>query len=189
MPRSNPSSRRSRRASSRIPRPVRALSGLQQIHERTTSIGASAAGTLSQSWLISPAALITAARIAGYRAIADEVRIDLVRCELVPILGSASTGRTVLYIERDATAAAVATVTLANDQREKVAGQIHSPLSLSWRPQEPMDLEFNLLNPGTTALGHFTVIGDNITDAAAAAFTGSCYTVQFFIAMTLRGRP
>jgi hypothetical protein len=165
------------------------LNCTQQIHERYTTTAVSSASILTISYNISPAALLLAGRLAGYQAIADEVRIDFVRTTLTPVLGASSSGRSALYIERDPAAALVATVNLADDQRERVVGRVHQPLQISWRPQEPNDLQFNLLNPGTVSLGKFGLVGDNITDANAANYSGVVYNVQFLVAMTIRGRP
>jgi hypothetical protein len=165
------------------------LNCTQQIHERYTTTAVSSASILTISYNISPAALLLAGRLAGYQAIADEVRIDFVRTTLTPVLGASSSGRSALYIERDPAAALVATVNLADDQRERVVGRVHQPLQISWRPQEPDDLQFNLLNPGTVSLGKIGLVGDNITDANAANYSGTVYNVQFLVVMTVRGRP
>jgi hypothetical protein len=181
-------------AQSRARRPRRNFSSssplFQSIRERTTTAVTSiAGGSIATSLGISPATIITAARLTGYRAIADEIRIDYIRLNLTPILGAASTGRTVLYVERDPNAAIVATVALADDQREKVIGRVNTPLSICWRPQEPTDREFQTLNPGSHSLGTFQIVSDQITDATATAFVGNCYSQQLLVYATLRGRP
>ncbi len=182
------------RSRSLLPSQPSGPSGLQQIHEvwGTQVVIAAAAGTISQSFAISPAGLLLAARLAGYQTLADEVRIDLANVVLTPVLSRTAPGRVTMYIERDPTAAVVATVDLASDQRERFVGSVRDPLSLTWRPQEPDDLQFNLLNPGTTSLGKFCVVGDSIkrSDGVTATVGGELvFTAQIRVAMTLRGRP
>lgn len=145
---------------------------------------------MSQTFTISPAGLMLAARLTGYQALADEYRIDLASLTLQPLHGSNSSGRAVLYIERDPLAAAVATVELASDQRERVILSARDTASLSWRPQEPADKEFQLLNPGTTSLGSFKVVGDGFyVQGAIPAAAVTIWTAVFRVALTIRGRP
>jgi len=144
---------------------------------------------ISDITTISPAGLLLAARLAGYRAVADEVRIDQVDVEYQPCLGRAGSGRIGAYIERDSTAAAVATVELASDQRESVSGNVSVPYVLHWRPQEPADREFHLLNPGSTALGQFIFLGTAIFDANTAVNNYVAFIKRVHVRMTIRGRP
>ncbi len=164
---------------------------LQQVLEVTSNVfPTTGLGVLSQTVGIDPVSLLLAARLTGYRALADEVRIDLVSMTLDPIHGTSSSGRAVMYIERDPTAAIVGTVDLASDQRERVIGSVRDRLSLTWRPQEPTDREFNLLNPGTTSLGSFQVLCDNVyVQGTIAPNSTPIWTRVIRVALTIRGRP
>ncbi len=144
---------------------------------------------VSDTTTISPAGLLLAARLAGYQAVADEVRIDRVDVEYQPVLGRSGSGRVGAYIERDPTAAAVATVELASDQREAVSGNVSMPYVLHWRPQEPADREFNLLNPGSTALGKVILLGSVIADSGTAVNNYVVFIKRVHVWMTIRGRP
>lgn len=164
---------------------------LQNIGERRNgTVQTTGIGVFTGTFALDPAVLITAARLAGYQAVADEVRLDSIVFNYVPHLGSTAGGRLALYIDRDPAAAAVATVSAAKDQREVVSGCVRDHLSLTWRPQEPDDRQFNLLNPGTTSLGSFVLIGDALTDAGVALPNGTIFgTTEYVVRMTLRGRP
>jgi len=167
---------------------------LQQVKEAYSGqvqISGSVAGTISFTKALQPSTILLAARLAGYQALADQIRIDKVTLKLNPIYGSSASGRVTCYIERDPTAAIVASVDLANDQREVVRGKFSSPMSITWRPQQPTDYSFNLLNPGTVSLGTIYVIGDALKDTtgttAAVSTNAFSYTVVTWF--TLRGRP
>lgn len=124
-----------------------------------------------------------AARLAGYQALRDQIRIDRVRITLHPIFGADTEGQTAIYVERDPTAAVVATVALASDQFESKTGHVYMPLSLEWIPQQPTDRTFNLLNPGTVVLATVFVYGASMP----ASLPVYNYTVELWA--TLRGRP
>jgi hypothetical protein len=168
---------------SRLGRQVRLL---QRIDERTDlTISSDGAGNISAGYAINAANLIIAARLAGYQAIRDQFRIDRVRFTLIPSL-SASTGvgRVAHYIERDGTAAAVANVNLASDQLESSVDVSWKPQVLEWFPQQPSDLAFYVLNPGTTtALATYFIVGTGLPA------TTVIYTLRIEVRMTLRGRP
>jgi len=156
------------------------------------SIATTGAGVCTNAALtITPSVLVVAARLAGYQAIYDEVRIDKIHVTLHPILGSTTAGRVAFYLERDPAAGAVGSVALALGQRELAQGSIRNTLSLNWAPQEPADWEFNLLNPGTVSLGKFVVMADSLADGAGVALPNATtmYTADIRVAMTLRGRP
>jgi len=165
---------------------------LTQISERRNGdVSTSAAGVISSGILSLYPQSILAPRLAGYQAIADECRIDQVTVTLTPIYGNNCTGRVTLYLERDSTAAIVATVLLASDQRERFVGSIREPLRLMWRPQEPADREFELLNPGTVSKGIFYVKADQLADSAGVAIPNNTpiFTMTAVSLVTLRGRP
>jgi len=140
---------------------------------------------------IDPAGLLLATRLTGYRALADEVRIDEVQFHLKPVYGSSSSGRCCMYIERDPTAAIVASVSLAQDQREQRSFALYEPASITWRPQEPADYEFNLLNPGTTSLGSVFLVADTMQVPAGTNLPNGTimYTLTITVKMVIRGRP
>jgi len=159
------------------------VGALTQIHERNTiAIASTASGTLSETFAVS-AGNILAARLAGYRAIYDQVRIDRFRVTFVPRLGTGQTGNIAIYIERDPTAAIVATLELASDQFEVVRGPARAPLALDWLPQQPTDHQFNLLNPGTVILSSIMLVG---AGCSATAIQGD---VTLELWTTMRGRP
>jgi hypothetical protein len=167
------------------------ISVLQHITElRNSIIATSAAGLVSSTVAIQPTTLIAAARLAGYQVLADEIRIDSVTYAFDPLLGSTAGGRLALYIERDPAAAAVASVSSAMDQREVVHGNVRTGLNITWHPQEPNDRQYNLLNPGTTSLGSFILLGDLMTDSGTLLPIGtSIGTLATTIKFTIRGRP
>lgn len=184
---------RSRRVTSRaVSRPV-SNSVLQQVHETHSIPIQTTAGGVCSTLIsaIQPSGLVLAARLAGYQAIFDECRIDFIKVTISPLYGSNTRGRVCVYVERDPAAAIVATVDLANDQREKVFGSLYTPLSIGWRPQEPTDHAFNPLNPGTVSLGSLFFKADSLLDGAGAAIAqaSTISTVTIQVAMTLRGRP
>lgn len=145
---------------------------------------------MSSRFGVTPAGLLIAARLSAYQGVADEVRIDSVTVTLVPVFGMTASGRVAFYLERDPAAAAVATVELASDQREVVTGRPQQTLRLSWRPQEPADREFNLLNPGTVSLGLFTIVADSLANSGVAVpIATNVFTARIVTRMTIRGRP
>ncbi len=132
---------------------------------------------------VSAAGTMLAARLAGYQALRDQIRIDRVRVTLHPIQGADTEGQTAIYVERDPTAAVVATVALASDQFECKTGHVYNELAIEWTPQQPTDRNFNLLNPGTVVLANVYVYGASMPSSAAIYN----YTVELWA--TLRGRP
>jgi len=106
-----------------------------------------------------------------------------VRVTLHPISGADTEGQTAIYVERDPTAAVVASVALATDQFESATGHVYQTLTLDWMPQHPTDRNFNLLNPGTVVLATMYVYGASMP-ATTAIYN---YTVELWA--TLRGRP
>ncbi len=90
-----------------------------------------------------------------------------------------------MYLERDPAAAVVATQALALDQREVVTCPMWQSTKLVWRPQEPADKAFELLNPGTTGLGTMFLLGGNST--ATPNVQVGFLTVEVWA--TIRGRP
>ncbi len=164
-----------------------ALQTVYEVYSSTVSCDGSA--NVSDTTALTPAGLLLPARLTGYRAVADEVRLDRVDIEYIPVLGKSGSGRCAAYIERDSTAAAVATVILASDQRESVAGAVSQKLVLRWRPQEPLDREFNLLNPGTVSLGNVFLLGTTLADSGAALSNYVVYIKKIHVWMTIRGRP
>jgi hypothetical protein len=159
---------------------------------KTAALPTSGAGVVSNSaFTITPSALLAAARLAGYQSLADEIRLDHIKFTLSPVYGNNAAGRMCLYIERDSAAAIVGTVNAAMDQRELSSGGLKDKLSITWRPQEPLDHEFNLLNPGTVSLGKFCIIGENLADGAGVAIPNATviYTIKVDLRFTIRGRP
>lgn len=146
-------------------------------------LSSGAGGAISQQILLRPSSLLLAARLTGYQAIFDEARLDSVTIKATPNNGANAPGMISTYIERDPVGAIVATAILAADQRESVSASAYQPWKLTWAPQEPADLEFNLLNPGTTALGSFNMVG------TAFGATVNAYTVTIVSQWTMRGRP
>lgn len=192
VPNSKYTIKRTRRNPSRAP--SRGVStSFYTIHEvYSLPVQTSADGVVSRTLsAIQPSGLILAARLAGYQAIYDECRIESVRVVLTPLYGTNTRGRVVMYVERDPTGAIVASVDLANDQREKVFGNLYTPISINWRPQEPDDHAFNLLNPGTTSLGSFFIKADSLQDGAGATIVNAStvFTATLYVTVTLRGRP
>ena len=166
---------------------------LQTVYE-VSSMGVlcDSQANLANTTTISPAGLLLSSRLAGYMAVADEVRLDRVDIEFIPVLGRGASGRCAAYIERDPTAAAVATVDLASDQRESVAGNASQKFVLHWRPQEPLDREFNLLNPGTVSLGSVILLGTQLADPGVPTAdmpNRFVYMKKIHVWMTIRGRP
>lgn len=190
IPKSNNSNKRLNRRQ----RPSQVLGSrvFTPIHEKyTIATVTTGAGALSASTSISPAGCILAARLAGYQAISDEIRLDRVLITMRPIFGTNYSGAVAVYIDRDAAAATVASELLACDQREQCNGQLFTEKRLEWRPQEPADKEFNLINPGTVALAKFHFVGVALTDSAGAAIANGAnlYTSVIEVWATLRGRP
>jgi hypothetical protein len=165
---------------------------MERIYERTSiTVGGTGTGVASATLFnVSPAGLISASRLSGYQALRDDVRIDRVRVTLRPTVRGTCTGRCALYVERDPTEPLSATVPLAMDQFELCYGNVDQELVLEWRPQEPLDLEFQPLNPGTSVLAAFNLVADTLTagglalGAASVIFSGTAE-----VWATLRGRP
>ncbi len=156
----------------------------QHIVERTTITSTSTAGgALAETWNVRPSSLILAARLTGYQALRDEIRLDRVRVTLNPVLGSSAVGNACLYLERQTGEAVVGTTQLAMDQQEEVHGHVAKKLVLDWLPKEPADFEFELLNPGTVAKAIFYFVGSGV---AASTLH---YYVTIDVWATLRGRP
>lgn len=164
------------------------LSGgiLQRIVEETVDVATTTAGgIIGFQYALKPADLILAARLAGLRALHDEIRIDRVRVRLEPQLGANCVSTTAMYIERDPTAAVVGTIQLAASQFESVSGPLNRPLELTWRPQQPSDLEYHLLNPGTVSLGTIYALGGS----SAVTASVPAYLIRVTLYATVRGRP
>jgi hypothetical protein len=156
----------------------------EDIYERDTFyIASDAGGAVASTKVISPAGLILAARLTGYQALRDQVRIKKVQVHLKPIASASTPGLGVLYIERDPAAAVVATPQLALDQFEVTSCQAWNALSLTWKPQQPSDRAFQNLNPGTTSLGSFYLLGTGFTVSAPI------WNMTVKIWAVLRGRP
>jgi hypothetical protein len=154
------------------------------VEHYTTAITSSAVGALNYQVNVSPAGLLLAARLAGYQALRDQIRIDRVVVCLIPTQSaSTGTGQTAIYIDRDPTAATVANLALACDQFEKVHDVNWRPLVLTWRPQQPVDRTFNNLNPGTVSLATFNVVGNQMPASSQV------YMQEVTVYATLRGRP
>lgn len=173
---------------------MNSASVLQQIKESYSGqvqVSGSVAGTIAFTKALQPSTVILAARLAGYQALADQIRLDRVLLSLKPLYGTSASGRVTAYVERDPTAAIVSTVDLANDQREVVRKRFSQELQIMWRPQQPTDFQFNLLNPGTVSLGTIYVIGDALKDTtgATAAVSTNAYSYTVTTWFTLRGRP
>jgi hypothetical protein len=159
---------------------------LERIFERYTTILNSTVttGASNASWVISPAGLLLGSRLTGYQALRDQIRIDKVVLSFRPIASTSTSGLGVLYIERDPSAAVVGNFSLALDQFEVATASSWQPMSLTWRPQQPSDREFQNLNPGTVSLGTFFETG---AGHGAAALPLWEVTVKLWA--TLRGRP
>jgi hypothetical protein len=159
---------------------------LQRIEEETVVVNSTSGGGLvAISIALTPSAMFTAARLAGLRALHDEIRFDRVTMELIPQLGANTVSTTALYIERDPTAAVVGTIELAASQFESVNGPLNRPIALTWRPQQPQDRAFNLLNPGTVSLGTFYGVGGSATVTPSVP----AYLIHIHVWATVRGRP
>jgi hypothetical protein len=166
--------------------PSKSISVLLPIREYYTqsATASSGAGAIAQSIPIRPSSLLLAARLAGYQALRDEIRIDSVRVEWLPLLSaSTGTGTVCMYIERDPAAAIVASTTLAMDQLEQSNASGWKPINIRWGPQQPSDFAFNLLNPGTVSLGTVQFVGGGLPATAA------CGLIRITLSATLRGRP
>jgi hypothetical protein len=139
---------------------------------------------------IDPVGLIAGARLAGYQVIRDDARIDHVRVTLEPLYSGTSSGRTALYIERDAAATISATYLLADSQFERRCGSLVDKLVLDWFPQQPADFAFQPLSPGNLSLGYFAAVGDSLTsNATLIPASATVYSAIVETWMTLRGRP
>ncbi len=167
-------------------RPERGRFGnaLQSIYERnTTLLNSDATGHVTSNVPVSPAGTMLAGRLTGYQALRDQCRIEMVRVTLHPITGTDTEGMVGMYIERDPTAAIVATVALIADQFESSVAQAWKTNSVVWHPQQPTDRTFNLLNPGTVVLANIYTYGASFPASIA------CYNVTVELWATLRGRP
>lgn len=168
------------------------FTSIREVQAVQVITSAGTAGTISSTIaVVDPAGSILAARLTGYRALADECRIDSMSVTLSPVYGKSSNGRVAMYIDRDPSSAIVASVERASDQREKVIGLLSETLSLTWRPQEPADRGFELLNPGTTVLGYFRIVADTLSDGGGTAIPVSTltHTATIRVNFTIRGRP
>lgn len=163
----------------------------QKIYERRSYLAtATATGVFSgQIVPVAPSSLLSSALLAGYQAVRDDMRIDRVRVSLLPLYHGTTSGRVALYIERHPGQAVSASVDLALGQLELSYGQFNDPLSLEWHPQEPLDREFQPLDPGTLDLADFNVVSDTLSaNGTPIALYGSVTTVEIEVWATLRGR-
>jgi hypothetical protein len=149
----------------------------------TQVITSDAGGGYSNTFNVSPAGLLLAARLTGYQALHDQVRIDRVVASLRSLVSTSTSGLMVLYIERDPAAAAAGTVPLALDQFEVSSGNAWRCFSHSWRPQQPTDRVFNLLNPGTVALSRIALVGSGFPNSTPV------FELKLTVWCTMRGRP
>jgi hypothetical protein len=182
-----------KKGTSVVPRSLVASSQMfEKLYERSSSIlETTAVGGLSLTVAsVSPASLISAAHLTGYQAIRDECRIDRVRVSLYPIFSGTTSGRVALYLERDSAASISASYDLAQEQLELAFGRLTDPLVLEWHPQEPLDREFQTLNPGTRVHANYFIVAD------ALAANGAPLAINYFVFeaivetwATLRGRP
>jgi len=157
---------------------------IERVYERNTFlVNADGAGHVAMTIPVSPAGLLLATRLAGYRALRDQMRIDRVVVTLHPINGTDTEGQVGVYVERDPTAAVVGSVPLVADQFESVVGQAFKTISLEWLPQQPTDREYLLLNPGTDVLSNIYVYGASFPASLAT------YNVTVESWTSLRGRP
>jgi hypothetical protein len=157
---------------------------MEEHYERTTTqVASTAGGLLAQTVPVSPAGLVSSGRLTGLQALRDQARINRVKISLRPMRGTDSEGLCCLYIERDPTAAVVATTALACDQFERAIGQAWNSVVLEWRPQQPTDLVFGLLNPGTSVLANIFLVGTGFE----ASYNAYEMIVEAWF--TLRGRP
>ncbi len=153
------------------------------IYERNTYIQASSGtGTIAQTLGVALNSIL-AARLSGLQALHDQARIDQVRISLMPMNGSDTEGILAVYIERDPTAAAVATPALAADQFEVSVAPAWRAQVLNWYPQQPTDRAFLALNPGTTLLANFFLVGSGFPTSV------NCYEVTLEMWLSVRGRP
>lgn len=165
-----------------VPRQVSTV--LDEIYERDTFyIASDAGGLVANTKTCSPAGLMLAGRLTGYQALRDQIRIDRVRVEMKPIASASTGGLAALYIERDPSAAVVATPQLALDQFEVTSCQAWAKMMLTWTPQQPSDKAYQNLNPGTTSLGSFYLIGSGFPASTPI------WNMTVKLWATLRGRP
>ncbi len=159
----------------------------------TTSLtpNATAAGAISTLSELRPTVLISAARLAGYQACFDEIRIDRVEVRWSPLYGAGAGGRICVYLDRDITDGTVASVDDAVAQQEKFFIPFSKGGTLVWTPREPADREFHPLNPGNVSLARIHYLGAGLTkaDATDVANGQDVGTVLFTLHATLRGRP
>jgi hypothetical protein len=164
----------------------------ERIYERTTiDVLASGVGVVAGSYYwVSPTPCISALRLIGYQAIRDDIRIDHVRCTFNPAFRGTTSGRLVLYLEREPAETVSSTVLLANDQLEKVNGALTDKLVLDWVPQQPTDFAFQPLSPGSASLAFFTLVADTLSsNGVAIPLSGVIGSIDLELSATLRGRP
>ncbi len=157
---------------------------LEPGYERSTiTVTSNASGVVAQTIAVSPSGLISAGRLAGYVALRDQIRINRVRVNIHPTQGADTEGISVLYIDRDPAAATVGSVSLALDQFERSSGAAWADYSLTWKPQQPTDHNYNLLNPGTVTLANIYLLGSYFPSSTLVM------DVSVEVWFTLRGRP
>jgi Zn-dependent M16 (insulinase) family peptidase len=186
MPNKNRMFKKSRTMTGPKPKSERNITVLLPLKEITllSPISSNGTGLVSSSIDLDPAVLILAARLAGYQALRDEIRIDGVKAIYEPYLSaSTGTGSLAMYIERDPTAAIVASYALASSQYESTTFRSWDNGTIVWRPQQPSDYAFNLLNPGTVKLGKIQIVGQGLPVSVDVGAT------RILLSATLRGRP
>jgi Zn-dependent M16 (insulinase) family peptidase len=186
MPNKNRMFKKSRTMTGPKPKSERNITVLLPLKEITllSPISSNGTGLVSSSIDLDPAVLILAARLAGYQALRDEIRIDGVKAVYEPYLSaSTGTGSLAMYIERDPTAAIVASYALASSQYESTTFRSWDNGTIVWRPQQPSDYAFNLLNPGTVKLGKIQIVGQGLPVSVDVGAT------RILLSATLRGRP
>jgi len=164
---------------------------LQPVYERnTTQLSINGSSFATGTVVLAPDPMIEATRLGGYQALHDEIRIDHITFTLRPRMGASASGVTCMYIDRDPASTIASDEMLATDQYEAVADHVSRPLVVHWRPQEPADREFNLLDPGTVSLGNLFVISNQIAGPAGTLLTsGVAYDLTTEVWFTVRGRP
>jgi len=147
-----------------VPRAPRMRFAETRVVERCElDISTTAAGTMSWSLTVAPDFVMSAARFAAFKALFNEWKFTRVDFRFVPVNGGTVGGQVLFYIDRDTAEPIDGSLSLAKIRPESVSGPINRTMRLSWVPREPLDNEFQAMDPGTAGTFVLHRIGELMT--------------------------
>jgi len=166
-----------------VPRFPRARFAETRVVERC-ELDISTTGAGVMSWTVSqaPAFLMAAGRFAAFQALFNEWKFTRVDYKFTPAYSGTVGGQVCFYIDRDIAEAIDASVSAAKIRPESSSGTIDKVHRISWVPREPLDHEFQALNPGNQPTATLNRLGELLT-ANAVQIPNA--TKIFYLTVTL----